>query len=625
MYLIYFSFLSIVYCSTRKIVPQNLIIMIGDGLGNNYNTAYRIYNNLTSTILDNYFIGKYSTSGIYPYTSQIVIDSAAGAEALASGYLPTNNELGLNKFDNPISNILEAGKLSGKGIGIISTTRVTHATPAAFSAHVFHRDLENLVAKQQGMSNSNGYPFGIDILFGGGKRHFEAQYSSGSRRKDNWDFISNYSNYGWNSLIYNSTELELLTINDLPSIGLFTSSHFPFYMDRNELKNDYNSIPNLLNMTQKAIELLSSKYNNEGYILMIEGSRIDHCGHRNDIACLLHEMDEYYMTMNYVINNEFVNLNNTLITFLADHETGGLSLGRSTDLYVPSLRKYMDSMAPYNNKDLSKQYAQTDEQFIFDPLIPNLDNNLYNIVAQSNMYQWYYKPIKYAKLSANYINSYIISNNLNIQQTIQFIQNNFIKNLTNSEKLFIYQCYNISNGMGINRISENLPDQSYDPFTQCLTKLMNTRTLTGFTTHGHTANDIPLSAVGVAADTLFGFMQNTDVGNMLFQIMDLEDERIAVNNYLSQQFELGILKVCDPLYSFSYVDLNVSLCPWRDTGNPTTAPSDATYSPTVAPITSNPTTLTSTETDGDVNRIDRICLNKCTLFVLYLYYIYMYN
>ena len=111
---------------------------------------------------------------------------------------------------------------------------------------------------------------------------------------------------------------------DLPVVGLFADNEIPFYLD---LLHSDNDQPSLLDMSRISIDLLNKTYNEEGFFMMIEGSSIDLCGHLNDIACILGEMQQFVDTVDYVLN--WANKDNdTLVVILADHQTGGLTIGR---------------------------------------------------------------------------------------------------------------------------------------------------------------------------------------------------------------------------------------------------------------------------------------------------------
>ena len=303
----------------QEITPKNLIIMIGDGMGTIYNTAYRHYKGLQRTSLDNIFKGRYSTDPL----NNTITDSAAGATAFSIGKKTFNGNIGTDIAGNPFGTILEALKRKGKGTGMIVTKSITDATPASFAAHTLNRNFQDLIAKQLTTLHHN-YEWTncsvIDILMGGGKMFF-----------DSWGFNqTSYKDYGWNKYLNDNTSLYRLSTEDIPIIGLFADNEIPYYLD---LLNSDNDQPSLLDMSQISINLLNKTYNKQGFFMMIEGSRIDSCGHSNDIACILWEMEQFIDTVDYILNWAKQD-GDTLVVILADHQTGGLSIGRTELKYL---------------------------------------------------------------------------------------------------------------------------------------------------------------------------------------------------------------------------------------------------------------------------------------------------
>ena len=219
--------------------------------------------------------------------------------------------------------ILEALKRKGKGTGLIATKSVTDATPASFASHTLNRNFQNLIAKQLATLHQD-YEWTnctiTDILMGGGKMFF-----------DSWGFNeSSYDEYGWNKYLNDNTTLYTLCEQDLPVIGLFADNEIPYYLDVLNTENDY---PSLLDMSRISIDLLNKSYFDDGFFIMIEGSRIDSCGHSNDVACILNEMEQFYDAVQYVI--DWANKDeDTLVVVLADHQTGGLTIGREEFGYI---------------------------------------------------------------------------------------------------------------------------------------------------------------------------------------------------------------------------------------------------------------------------------------------------
>ena len=167
-------------------------------------------------------------------------------------------------------------------------------------------------------------------MLGGGRCHFLPNTTDGSCRADGRDITKlAQDTYGW-SYIDNRQEFDALKLGksvELPLLGLFASSDFPFEIDRRNMEDIY---PSLDEMTRTALTALeaATKNSEKGFFLMIEGSRIDHAGHGNDPAAQVHEVLAYNRAMASVA--EFLERSDTEGVFVAtsDHETGGLAVAR---------------------------------------------------------------------------------------------------------------------------------------------------------------------------------------------------------------------------------------------------------------------------------------------------------
>eukprot|EP00126_Sphaerothecum_destruens_P009213 Sdes_comp20462_c0_seq7m14700 len=275
-------------------------------------------------------------------SSSFITDSAAGATAFSCNLRTNNGYVAVTSSQIPCGTIFEAGKLKGFKIGSVSTSRVTHATPAAFTAHVLDRNSEAKVAEQQIYSGN------VDLLFGGGREYFVAQNDSltPSRRKDDVNLIEAAQKLGFN---YISTPQQLnafdLDSSRLPILGLFSDSHMRYEIDRND-----STEPSLSLMTKRALDLLSQKSSrvsldpfsvgdgvdaDQGFMLLIEGSRIDMAAHANEPSTLAREISAFQAAFRVVV--EFVEKNpETLVISTSDHDTGGLSIGMSVPHTYPN-------------------------------------------------------------------------------------------------------------------------------------------------------------------------------------------------------------------------------------------------------------------------------------------------
>ena len=292
--------------------PQNVILLIPDGFGPASSTMARDYlrwKNGTATLaLDGIQTGSVRTFA----ANSRVTDSAAGATAYASGVKTDNGAIAVDTLEQPVATLLEAAEQRGMATGLVATSRITHATPASFAAHVPDRWMENTIAAQM-------LTQGIDVLLGGGRRHFLPDAADG-RRDDGRNLIDEATS---NGTTYISDRDGLVDAADTPLLGLFSMSHMQYEIDRDPAVQ-----PSLAEMTTKALDLVSQ--DGDGYFLMVEGSRIDHAGHSNDAAAHLHDILAFDDAVAAAIAHA-ESEGNTLVVVVSDHETGGMSLGRDGD------------------------------------------------------------------------------------------------------------------------------------------------------------------------------------------------------------------------------------------------------------------------------------------------------
>ncbi len=330
--------------SPRQTV-KNLILMIGDGMGPQQvgllqeyarraaNSVYRDQGGLTAMakFADAGYVGLASTSP----ADTLVTDSACSSSQLAAGVSSGNEMIGLDQFGNPVETILEKAKRMGKATGLVSDTRISHATPAAFASHQRHRSLENEVAEQM-LTGGN-----VDVMLSGGLRHWlpqsvntdaalqaeignlidEPQMRLQSARRDERNLLQQAKDRGY-ELAFNREQLRRAQSDKV--LGLFASSAMlnAITYQRQELPIE----PSLADMTLKALEILSR--DPDGFFLMVEGGQIDWAGHDNDAGLLLHEMlkfDEAIAAVYQWVKNR----TDTLVVITADHETGGFGFSYS--------------------------------------------------------------------------------------------------------------------------------------------------------------------------------------------------------------------------------------------------------------------------------------------------------
>ncbi|GHE82351.1 alkaline phosphatase [Thalassotalea profundi] len=298
---------------------KNVIMIVGDGMGPAFTTAYRYYNDdpntpeIEETVFDRHLVGLNST---YPAPiSGYVTDSAAGATALATGIKSYNGAISVDVDKKPLKTVLQHAKTLGKKTGVVVTSQVNHATPASYITHNESRRNYDAIADSYIDNGIN-----IDLLLGGGTKYFirEDRNLVEEFKEKGFQYVDNYE--------------QLTSIKkEEPLLGLFAPVGLPWSLD------DSNK-HRLSEMTKIATEQLENK---NGYFMLIEASQVDWAGHSNDIASAMAEMDDLAKTLIYL--EQYVEQNpDTLVVLTADHSTGGLTLGSDGEYkWQPSVFKGM--------------------------------------------------------------------------------------------------------------------------------------------------------------------------------------------------------------------------------------------------------------------------------------------
>ncbi|WP_022939829.1 alkaline phosphatase [Psychromonas hadalis] len=330
--------------SLAESTVKNVILMIGDGMGPGQmglleeyarkapNSIYRGRDSALKTMIDNGVLGM----SLHSPADALVVDSACSASHLASGVDAPSEAIGIDMDGNPVESVLEIAKKLGKSTGLVSDTRLTHATPAAFAAHQPHRSLESKIAQEMLANN-------VDVMLSGGLRYWipqsvnkkEALYQTlvkqtgghikiKSKRKDEKNLLTQASQAGY-SVVH--TRSDLAQVKQGKILGLFSYSGMLDGITYTQTKNSpQRTQPSLKEMTVKALEILSQ--DPDGFFLMIEAGQIDWAGHDNDAATMLHEMLKFDETLQYVYD-WVKDRNDTLVVVTADHETGGFGFSYS--------------------------------------------------------------------------------------------------------------------------------------------------------------------------------------------------------------------------------------------------------------------------------------------------------
>ncbi len=264
-----------------------------------------------------------------------VADSAASGTQLATGHWSLPGIIGGDYRGNPVETVLQTAKRHGKSTGLVSDTRITHATPAVFAAHVPVRYMENTIAEQ--LITLDYRP---DVMLSGGLRHFlpESFNDPGSsiheqlirrhnidsrirsRRNDDRDLLAEAESNGYAVAL---TRNDLIQTQNERILGLFAASAMPDAITENRMYNDPDRTwPTLSEMTQHALNTLDADPN--GFFLMIEPGQIDWAGHNNDAGLLLHEMIRLDRVID-TVRSWAGTRDDTVIIITSDHDTGGFA------------------------------------------------------------------------------------------------------------------------------------------------------------------------------------------------------------------------------------------------------------------------------------------------------------
>lgn len=306
--------------NTEGSKAKNLIVLVVDGMGRgtlsltNDFSKRRFKQPLNWTQLSKKS-GVYSALQDTASFDSYVTDSAAAASAWGSGVRVPNGQINVDAEGRNLEPIFSRAKAQGKSLGLVTTTRVTHATPAGFVANVKSRHDELAIA-QQYLERE------VDVLLGGGARYFQGEHASLGAAFEEKAY----------SIVRTVKELAK-TDKHSKLLGLFSDTHLPYAIDRKNSAK-YQEVPSLNTLLLTALEHLG--HNKNGFILQLESGRVDHAGHVNDTAAIIEEQLEFDRCIATAL--EFVRQSpDTLLIITTDHGCGGCQLNGIGDRYVGSV------------------------------------------------------------------------------------------------------------------------------------------------------------------------------------------------------------------------------------------------------------------------------------------------
>lgn len=274
---------------------KNIILMIGDGMGENIIKAAEVVKGdklVMSGLSNTTYVTTYSQSVTDGYAE--FTDSAASSTALSTGHKTYNGYIGVDADGKKLETMCEYAQKLGMKTGLVDRHYVCHATPAGMVAHNDYRGNYQQILRE--MINAN-----VNVMFGGGEQYYKNSPKVQNTVKDN-----NYT--------YITEEKDLLALDkdDDKVLGMFAYDNM----------GPADRSPSLTTMTSKALEMLD---NDKGFFMMVEGSNIDVYAAEEDMKSTIEQMQAFDHTVNYVL--EWAEQNpGTLVIVTADHETGGVKL-----------------------------------------------------------------------------------------------------------------------------------------------------------------------------------------------------------------------------------------------------------------------------------------------------------
>jgi alkaline phosphatase len=280
-------------------LPKNIIVFIGDGMGVSQLSAAKH----TQPKLN---MERFSITGLVNTAAadNLITDSAAGGTAMATGEKTYNGAISYSPKGDTLKTIFEYAEELGKKTGLVATSTITHATPAVFASHVDDRAKQDEIARQ--LTHS-----GTDVMIGGGRKYFVPENHKGSERSDDLNLLD-------------SLKTRMNVMDDIESLLNYRKKeNFAALLEMDPLPKASERGYSLADLTSKALNVLSK--NENGFILIVEGSQIDWGGHENDFEYILSETIDFDKAVG--VGLDFAEKNKeTLVIATADHETGGMTI-----------------------------------------------------------------------------------------------------------------------------------------------------------------------------------------------------------------------------------------------------------------------------------------------------------
>lgn len=293
--------------------PKNIIFCVADGLSIQTLSMASYFRQITEgkpsywqTLMNE----EYAVNGLQETRSlnSVVTDSSAASSTWGCGRRIWNGQVNVYPDGTELRTLDSLMKEAGMRTGLVTTTTITHATPAGFAVNCDDRGAEPLIAEKY-------LKAGVDVLFGGGNNHFAAD-----KRRDKKDLYADFAKAGYSIA---RTRDDLMALKGNKFLGIFSDSHRPYTVDHMNSPELMKSTPTLAETVKVALDKL--KGSPKGFLLQIEGGKVDHAAHGNDFGAMVYDQIAFEEAVKVAVEFALQD-KETLVIITADHATGGPSL-----------------------------------------------------------------------------------------------------------------------------------------------------------------------------------------------------------------------------------------------------------------------------------------------------------
>lgn len=461
--------LSFAACGTngrQEKKAKYVFYVIGDGMGSNHVTLTQMYK---AEIRGKIAVDSLSFTGFpelalattYSATNAITCSAAAGT-ALATGFKTSAGTIGMDTDrKQALYSIADKAKKAGRKVGVTTSVSIDHATPAAFYAHQPDRDMY--------------YQIGFDAIAAGFDLYAGAGFLQNKNPKDSTapalfpalETAGYTLTRGYDDFKTKSSTADKIVLIEKEGRDKYSLANA---IDR---KEDDLTLPQIV---EGSIDFLSKKSDDKGFFLMIEGGKIDWLCHAQDGGSAIREVEDLSEAMKKVIAFYNAHKEETLIVVTADHETGGLGLGKEG--YTLNLKAFGHQKV--SKEVLSKHFANLQKE-------------------KKSLLTW--EEVK-TELTAQ----------LGFWKDVQ---------LNEEQEGLLKKCYEASFIQHKGVIEKTMYTSSGAMATLAV-KILNDVAKIGWTTYSHTSSSVPVYAIGVGADKFNGLIDNTDIPKRMASSMGIE-------------------------------------------------------------------------------------------------------